>query len=112
MPPQDWHPWIVYAHVLGAFAFAAGHGVAATMAFRFRFERDPSRIAAIPTLAVAAVSAQLDVDTAAARSARATADGLDAVASPVQSTLPGWRGSLTRHNARRGAEASLRWGGS
>ena len=26
---MDWHPWIVYAHVLGAFAFAAGHGVAA-----------------------------------------------------------------------------------
>jgi hypothetical protein len=43
----DWHPWIVYAHVLGAFAFAAGHGVAATMAFRLRSERDPSRIAAI-----------------------------------------------------------------
>jgi hypothetical protein len=44
---MDWHPWIVYAHVLGAFAFAAGHGVAATMAFRLRSERDPSRIAAI-----------------------------------------------------------------
>src|ERR671923_1810848 len=44
---MDWHPWIVYAHVLGAFAFAAGHGVAATMAFRLRSERDPKRIAAI-----------------------------------------------------------------
>lgn len=44
---MDWHPWIVYAHVLGAFAFAAGHGVAATMAFRLRSERDQSRIAAI-----------------------------------------------------------------
>ena len=44
---MDWHPWIVYAHVLGGFAFAAGHGVAATMAFRLRSERDPSRIAAI-----------------------------------------------------------------
>ena len=44
---MEWHPWIVYAHVLGAFAFAAGHGVAATMAFRLRSERDPSRIAAI-----------------------------------------------------------------
>jgi hypothetical protein len=44
---MDWHPWIVYAHVLGAFAFAAGHGVAATMAFRLRSERDPARIAAI-----------------------------------------------------------------
>ena len=46
-PKMEWHPWIVYAHVLGAFAFAAGHGVAATMAFRLRSERDPSRIAAI-----------------------------------------------------------------
>jgi hypothetical protein len=44
---MEWHPWIVYAHVLGAFAFAAGHGVAATMAFRLRSERDPARIAAI-----------------------------------------------------------------
>jgi hypothetical protein len=43
----SWHPWIVYAHVLGAFAFAAGHGVAVTMAFRLRSERDPARIAAI-----------------------------------------------------------------
>ena len=38
---------LIYAHVLGALAFAAGHGVAATMAFRLRSERDPSRIAAI-----------------------------------------------------------------
>jgi hypothetical protein len=44
---MNWYPWIVYAHVLGAFAFAAGHGVAATMAFRLRSERDPVRIAAI-----------------------------------------------------------------
>jgi hypothetical protein len=44
---MDWYPWIVYAHVLGAFAFAAGHGVSATMAFRLRSERDPGRIAAI-----------------------------------------------------------------
>jgi hypothetical protein len=44
---MSWHPWIVYAHVLGAFAFAAGHGVAVTMAFRLRSERDPARIAAI-----------------------------------------------------------------
>jgi hypothetical protein len=44
---MDWHPWVVYGHVLGAFAFAAGHGVAVTMAFRLRSERDPTRIAAI-----------------------------------------------------------------
>jgi hypothetical protein len=44
---MEWHPWIVYTHILGAFAFAAGHGVSATMAFRLRSERDPKRIAAI-----------------------------------------------------------------
>ncbi len=44
---MEWHPWIVFGHVLGAFAFAAGHGVAMALAFRLRSERDPSRIAAI-----------------------------------------------------------------
>lgn len=33
--------------MLGVFAFAPGHGVAATVAFRLRSERDPSRTAAI-----------------------------------------------------------------
>ncbi len=53
---MEWHPWIVYAHVLGAFAFAAGHGVSATMAFRLRSERDPARIAAILDLSLWSVS--------------------------------------------------------
>ena len=39
-------PWIVYANVLG-LRLAAGHGVAAPMAFRLRSERDPAWIAAI-----------------------------------------------------------------
>ena len=53
---MDWHPWLVYAHVLGAFAFAAGHGVSATMAFRLRHERDPIRIGAILDMSVYSVS--------------------------------------------------------
>jgi hypothetical protein len=53
---MDWHPWLVYTHVLGAFAFAAGHGVSATMAFRLRRERDPIRIGAILDLSLYSLS--------------------------------------------------------
>ena len=53
---MEWHPWIVYGHVLGAFAFAAGHGVAIAMAFRLRSERDPGRIAAILDMSLWMVS--------------------------------------------------------
>ena len=53
---MDWHPWLVYAHVMGAFAFAAGHGVSATMAFRLRRERDPIRIGAILDMSLYSVS--------------------------------------------------------
>jgi hypothetical protein len=53
---MEWHPWIVYGHVLGAFAFTAGHGVAIAMAFRLRSERDPSRIAAILDMSLWMVS--------------------------------------------------------
>ena len=49
---MDWHPWIVYAHILGAFAFAAGHGVSATVAFKLRSERDPARIRSILDLSL------------------------------------------------------------
>lgn len=53
---MDWHPWIVYAHILGAFAFAAGHGVSATVAFRLRSERDPARIGTILDLSTSSLS--------------------------------------------------------
>ncbi len=39
--------WIVFAHVLGAFLFAAGHGVSLFVAFQVRRERDPARIGAL-----------------------------------------------------------------
>jgi hypothetical protein len=40
-------PWIVYLHIAGAFAFAAGHGVSMFVAFQLRKERDRARIGAL-----------------------------------------------------------------
>ena len=39
--------WIVFVHVLGAFAFAAGHGVSMFVAFQIRRERDRERLEAL-----------------------------------------------------------------
>jgi hypothetical protein len=39
--------WIVFFHVLGAFAFAAGHGVSMFVAFQIRRERDRERLEAL-----------------------------------------------------------------
>lgn len=39
--------WIVFLHVLGAFAFAAGHGVSMLVAFQIRRETDRARLAAL-----------------------------------------------------------------
>jgi hypothetical protein len=36
--------WIVFVHVLGAFAFAAGHGVSMFVAFQIRRERNRERL--------------------------------------------------------------------
>jgi MFS family permease len=38
--------WIVFLHVLGAFLFAAGHGVSVAVAYRVKAERDPARLRA------------------------------------------------------------------
>jgi hypothetical protein len=43
----NWYPWIVTAHVLGAFLFVFGHGASAFAALRLRRERDPVRIGAM-----------------------------------------------------------------
>ncbi|HWP61946.1 MAG TPA: DUF2269 family protein [Candidatus Binatia bacterium] len=40
-------PWLRFAHVLGAFVFAAGHGVSIVVAFQLRRERDPARLRAM-----------------------------------------------------------------
>jgi MFS family permease len=39
--------WIVFFHVLGAFAFAAGHGVSMFVAFQIRRDRDRERLEAL-----------------------------------------------------------------
>ena len=44
---MNWHPWVVLAHVVGAFIFVLGHGVSAVVAFRIRSERDAARIGAL-----------------------------------------------------------------
>ena len=43
---EDLYPWLVVAHILGAFMFAMAHGVNLFVAFRVRAERDPERIRA------------------------------------------------------------------
>src|SRR4026208_451776 len=39
--------WIIFGHVLGAFMFAAGHGVSMFVVFQARKERDRARLAAL-----------------------------------------------------------------
>ena len=38
------YPWIVFLHVIGAFAFVLAHGASAIAAFLIRAEREPERI--------------------------------------------------------------------
>src|SRR5512140_2196452 len=40
-------PWLKFLHIVGAFAFVAGHGVSMAMAMRLRSERDPARMLAM-----------------------------------------------------------------
>ena len=42
-----WYPWIVFVHVLAAFAFAVSHGVSMYAAFRMRADRRPEHVAAM-----------------------------------------------------------------
>jgi len=48
--------WIVFLHVGGAFAFAAGHGVSVFMAFQLRRERDTARIGALLDISAASLA--------------------------------------------------------
>ena len=47
---QALYPWLVFAHILGAFLFVAAHGVSVWLALRVGRERDPGRIAALLSL--------------------------------------------------------------
>jgi len=53
---MDWYPWLIFAHIIGAFGFAMGHGASALMAFRLRTERDPGRIAGMLELSLAGIN--------------------------------------------------------
>ncbi len=45
MPDLSWtHPYVLYLHVLGVFAFLLGHGVSAMVVWRIRSERDPATL--------------------------------------------------------------------
>jgi hypothetical protein len=44
---QFLYPWIVFVHVLAAFAFVLAHGASALAAFRVRAEREPQRLAVL-----------------------------------------------------------------
>lgn len=44
---MNWQPWLVFAHILGAFVFVLAHGVSVFVTLRVRGEREPARIAAL-----------------------------------------------------------------
>lgn len=48
-------PWLVFAHVIGAFVFVLAHGVSAFVAFRLRREREAARLSALLDLSSAAI---------------------------------------------------------
>lgn len=47
---MDWYPWVVLAHVIGAFGFIFAHGVSAFAAFRMRADPRPENVTALVTL--------------------------------------------------------------
>jgi len=53
---MNWQPWIVFAHILGAFTFVLAHGVSMFVAFRVRGERDPARVTTLLDLSKSAVA--------------------------------------------------------
>jgi hypothetical protein len=54
---QSIYTWLVFVHVLAAFAFVLAHGASALVAFRVRTEREPQRIAALLDLSFASTFA-------------------------------------------------------
>jgi len=53
---MDWQPWLVFAHILGAFTFVLAHGVSMFVAIRIRGEQDQVRVAALLDLSKSAVA--------------------------------------------------------
>jgi hypothetical protein len=52
----NWQPWLVFAHILGAFTFVLAHGVSMFVAIRIRGEQDQVRVAALLDLSKSAVA--------------------------------------------------------
>ena len=52
---MNWQPWLVFAHVLGAFTFVLAHGVSMFVALKVRGERDRARVGALLDLSKSAV---------------------------------------------------------
>lgn len=52
----DWYPWLVLAHVAGAFGFVLAHGVSVFVAFRLRSVRDPREAATLLNLSSASMN--------------------------------------------------------
>jgi hypothetical protein len=52
---MDWQPWLVFAHILGAFTFVLAHGVSVFAALKLRGERDGARASALLDLSKSAV---------------------------------------------------------
>jgi len=53
---MNWQPWLVFAHILGAFTFVLAHGVSMFVALSVRKERDQTRVAALLDLSRSAVA--------------------------------------------------------
>jgi hypothetical protein len=47
---MNWYPWVVAAHVVGAFGFVLAHGVSAFVAFRVRRARDAAEVGTLMSL--------------------------------------------------------------
>jgi hypothetical protein len=53
---MDLYPWVVLLHIIGAFLFAASHGVAIWMSIQIAHERDRTRIAALLDLSATSLA--------------------------------------------------------
>jgi predicted lipid-binding transport protein (Tim44 family) len=52
---MELYPWVILLHIVGAFIFAASHGVAVWMALQISRERDRVRMAALLDLSAASL---------------------------------------------------------
>jgi hypothetical protein len=53
---MDWQPWLVFAHILGAFTFVLAHGVSIFVALSIRSERQLDRVSTLLDLSKSAVA--------------------------------------------------------